>query len=311
MTSTLPANITNLTTTALSTALSTTEFSAKSLSPNSFSANSLTPDPSGSSSAAIDSAAIDSAAIDSATIDSPASNSLISSLEAQALPASLRIRQKLEQAGVPFFANDNISEYLEEGDLNQLEVEVADKVRDLLRSLVIDIDNDHNTQETAERVARMYLHEVFKGRYHVQPKIASFPNIKNLDEVYTVGPISIRSACSHHLVPILGNCWIGIKPGENVIGLSKFARVADWVFSRPHIQEEAVIILADEIERLCKPKGLAILVKAQHYCMKWRGVKELQTSMINSVVRGDFRKDPSLKAEFFELVKQQQDLLST
>ena len=306
MTSTLPSNIRNLTTTALSTALSTTEFPAKSLSQNSFSANSLTPDPSGSSSAAID-----SAAIDSATIDSPASNSSISSLEAQALPASLRIRQKLEQAGVPFFANDNISEYLEEGDLNQLEVEVADKVRDLLRSLVIDIDNDHNTQETAERVARMYLHEVFKGRYHVQPKIASFPNIKNLDEVYTVGPISIRSACSHHLVPILGNCWIGIKPGENVIGLSKFARVADWVFSRPHIQEEAVIILADEIERLCKPKGLAILVKAQHYCMKWRGVKELQTSMINSVVRGDFRKDPSLKAEFFELVKQQQDLLST
>lgn len=302
MTSTLPANITNLTTTALST----TEFSAKSLSPNSFSANSLTPDSNVSNSAAVDSVALDSAAI-----DSPASNSSISSLEAQALPASLRIRQKLEEAGVPFFANDNISEYLEEGDLNQLEVEVADKVRDLLRSLVIDIDNDHNTQETAERVARMYIHEVFKGRYHVQPKIASFPNIKNLDEVYTVGPISIRSACSHHLVPILGNCWIGIKPGEHVIGLSKFARVADWVFSRPHIQEEAVIILADEIERLCKPKGLAILVKAQHYCMKWRGVKELQTSMINSVVRGDFRKDPSLKAEFFELVKQQQDLLST
>jgi GTP cyclohydrolase I len=302
MTSTLPSNIRNLTTTALST----TEFSAKSLSPNSFSANSLTPDSNVSNSAAVDSVALDSAAI-----DSPASNSSISSLEAQALPASLRIRQKLEEAGVPYFANDNISEYLEEGDLNQLEAEVADKVRDLLRSLVIDIDNDHNTQETAERVARMYIHEVFKGRYHVQPKIASFPNIKNLDEVYTVGPISIRSACSHHLVPILGNCWIGIKPGEHVIGLSKFARVADWVFSRPHIQEEAVIILADEIERLCKPKGLAILVKAQHYCMKWRGVKELQTSMINSVVRGDFRKDPSLKAEFFELVKQQQDLLST
>ena len=245
------------------------------------------------------------------TSNSSTSNSSTSSPDAQVIPVSLRIRQRLEEAGIPFLANDNISEHLEEGDLNQLEVEVADKVRDLLRSLVIDIDNDHNTQETAERVARMYIHEVFKGRYHVQPKIASFPNIKNLDEVYTVGPISIRSACSHHLVPILGNCWIGIKPGEHVIGLSKFARVADWVFSRPHIQEEAVIILADEIERLCKPKGLAILVKAQHYCMKWRGVKELQTSMINSVVRGDFRKDPSLKAEFFELVKQQQDLLST
>ena len=105
------------------------------------------------------------------------------------------------------------------------------------------------------------------------------------------------------------NCWpierIGIKPGDKVIGLSKFARVADWVFSRPHIQEEAVMILADEIEQLCKPKGLGIIIKAQHYCMKWRGVKEPDTSMINSVVRGDFRHDPNLKQEFFELVRQQ------
>jgi GTP cyclohydrolase I len=186
---------------------------------------------------------------------------------------------------------------------------LGDKVRDLLRSLVIDIDNDHNTEETAERVARMYIHEVFKGRYLDQPKIASFPNVRKLDEIYTVGPITVRSACSHHLVPILGSCWIGIKPGDRVIGLSKFSRVADWVFSRPHIQEEAVIILADEIERLCNPQGLAILVKAQHYCMKWRGVKEPQTSMMNSVVRGDFRHDPSLKQEFFELVKQQESLL--
>jgi GTP cyclohydrolase I len=223
---------------------------------------------------------------------------------------SERIRQRLQNAKAPYFANDNIAPFLHEGDLEELESEVTGKVRELLRSLVIDIDNDHNTEETAERVARMYIQEVFKGRYNEQPKIASFPNVKNLDEIYTVGPITVRSACSHHLVPILGNCWIGIKPGERVIGLSKFSRVADWVFSRPHIQEEAVIILADEIERLCQPKGLAILVKAQHYCMKWRGVKELQTSMMNSVVRGDFRVDPSLKQEFFELVKQQESLLT-
>jgi GTP cyclohydrolase I len=229
--------------------------------------------------------------------------------DAQPLPISERIRQRIEQAQGAYFANDNISPFLKEGELEELEREVTGKMRDLLRSLVIDIENDHNTEETAERVARMYLHEVFKGRYQEQPKIASFPNVKNLDEIYTVGPITVRSACSHHLVPILGNCWIGIKPGERVIGLSKFSRVADWVFSRPHIQEEAVIILADEIERLCEPKGLAILVKAQHYCMKWRGVKEPQTSMMNSVVRGDFRRDPSLKQEFFELVKQQESLL--
>ena len=224
---------------------------------------------------------------------------------------SSRIRERLQAAGVSFLANDNISEHIEPGELRALEVEVADKVRDLLRTLVIDIDNDHNTHETAERVARMYLHEVFKGRYHHQPKVASFPNVKQLDEIYTVGPITVRSACSHHLVPIMGNCWIGIKPGARVIGLSKFTRVADWVFSRPHIQEEAVMILADEIEKLCEPQGLGIIIKAQHYCMKWRGVKEPQTSMVNSVVRGDFRHDPSLKQEFFELVRQQEALLST
>jgi GTP cyclohydrolase I len=225
------------------------------------------------------------------------------------LPVSQRIRQRLQESGAPYLANDNISAYIAEGELEQLQAEVSDRVRELLCSLVIDIENDHNTAETAERVAKMYLQEVFKGRYLEQPKIASFPNVKKLDEIYTVGPISVRSACSHHLVPILGSCWIGIKPGDRVIGLSKFTRVADWVFSRPHIQEEAVMILADEIERLCEPQGLAILVKAQHYCMKWRGVKEPQTSMVNSVVRGDFRHDPSLKQEFFELVKQQESLL--
>ena len=224
---------------------------------------------------------------------------------------SARIRESLIESGCSFLANDNIADYIEPGELTELQAEVADKFRDLLRSLVIDIDNDHNTHETAERVAKMYLQEVFKGRYHQQPKVASFPNVKQLDEIYTVGPITVRSACSHHFVPIMGNCWIGIKPGSRVIGLSKFTRVADWVFSRPHIQEEAVMILADEIEKLCEPQGLGIIVKAQHYCMKWRGVKEPQTSMINSVVRGDFRHDPSLKQEFFELIRQQEALLST
>ena len=222
---------------------------------------------------------------------------------------SERIRARLVAEDVSFLANDNIAEHIQPGELKELEVEVADRVRELLQSLVIDIDNDHNTQETAERVARMYLNEVFKGRFYEQPDVTSFPNTKDLDEIYTVGPITVRSACSHHLVPILGNCWIGIKPGSRVIGLSKFARVADWVFSRPHIQEEAVMILADEIERLCEPKGLGIIVKAQHYCMKWRGVKEPSTSMVNSVVRGVFRHDPSLKQEFFELVRQQESTL--
>ena len=137
------------------------------------------------------------------------------------------IRSRLLKENVSFFANDNIADHIEPGEIEDLEAEVADRIRDLLKSLIIDIDNDHNTLETAERVARMYINEVFKGRYHKQPKVTSFPNVKNLDEIYTVGPMTIRSACSHHFVPIIGNCWIGIKPGKRVIGLSKFSRVAD------------------------------------------------------------------------------------
>tara|TARA_Y100001970_G_scaffold294017_1_gene445892 strand:- start:24730 stop:25479 length:750 start_codon:yes stop_codon:yes gene_type:complete len=221
-----------------------------------------------------------------------------------------KIRTRLLDQQISYFANDNIADFIEEGELEMLEKEVSTKLKDLLRTLIIDVDNDHNTKETADRVARMYINEVFKGRYHKQPKITSFPNVKQLDEIYTVGPITVRSACSHHFVPIMGHCWIGIKPGSRVIGLSKFSRVADWVFSRPHIQEEAVMILADEIEKLCEPQGLGIIIKADHYCMKLRGVKESQCSMINSVVRGDFRHDSSLKQEFFELVRQQEPALA-
>ena len=109
---------------------------------------------------------------------------------------SAQISARLKAAGVSFLANDNIADFILPGEMQALEAEVGDRVRDLLRSLVIDIENDHNTEETAERVARMYLHEVFKGRYHQQPKVASFPNVKELDEIYTVGPITVRSACS-------------------------------------------------------------------------------------------------------------------
>lgn len=217
-------------------------------------------------------------------------------------PISETIRQRLEAANAPYLANDNIAEHLLPGELEKLQVEVQEKIEEMLKSLVIDTKRDHNTQGTAERVARMYIQEVFKGRYKTAPRITDFPNCKDLDEIYSVGPITVRSACSHHLVPILGRCWIGIHPGTRVIGLSKFNRLCEWVFSRPHIQEEAVIILADEIERLVAPKGLIVIVQAQHYCMKWRGVKEPDTMMTTSVVRGVFREQPQMKAEFLQLI---------
>lgn len=212
------------------------------------------------------------------------------------------IRSRLLQAGAPFYANDNIAKHLLPGELDLLQMEVEERVEAMLRSLVIDTDNDHNTKGTARRVAKMFLREVFAGRYHEPPAITDFPNAKDLDQIYSVGPITVRSACSHHLVPILGKCWVGIKPSDRVIGLSKFNRLAEWVFSRPHIQEEAVMILANEIERLVNPAGVIVIVQAQHYCMKWRGVREPETKMVTSVVRGEFRDDPHMKSEFLQLI---------
>lgn len=204
-----------------------------------------------------------------------------------------------------FAANENISKYIMDSELDLLQEELTEKIQDMLTTLIIDTENDHNTQETAKRVAKMYLKEVFSGRYKERPSITDFPNVRDLDEIYTLGPIDLRSACSHHFVEIEGSVWIGILPSEKVIGISKFARLLNWISNRPHIQEEMSIMLADELESLIKPKGLAIVIKAKHHCMTWRGVKEKDVSMVSSVVRGAFREYPALKSEFFEIIKGQ------
>ena len=213
------------------------------------------------------------------------------------------IINRIKQDNGSFHANDNISKYLQAGEIEHLQAEVEEKVKSLLQALVIDTENDHNTQETAKRIAKMYLKEVFAGRYDAQPKITDFPNAKSLDQVYTLGPITVRSACSHHMVPITGRCWIGILPSDRVIGISKFVRLANWVLARPQIQEEATVQLADIIEDLIKPKGLAVVIEATHQCMTWRGVKESETKMNTSVMRGAFREESETRAEFFRLIK--------
>src|SRR6185437_12639938 len=163
------------------------------------------------------------------------------------VPLSQRVRQRLLSAGVRFHANDNISDYLRDGEIDQLQEEVAARMQSVLRSLVIDVDNDHNSHETAKRVAKMFMREVFAGRYEPAPGVTEFPNVEQLDELMVIGPITVRSACSHHLCPILGRLWIGVLPDQdsNLIGLSKYARLAHWIMSRPQIQEEAIKQLAD------------------------------------------------------------------
>jgi GTP cyclohydrolase I len=225
---------------------------------------------------------------------------------AAAQPVSDRIRQRLERARVRFHANDNIAAFIEPGELPLLQAEVEDKLTQVLQSLVIDTDSDHNTRETARRVAKMYLNEVFSGRYRAAPDVTEFPNVERLNELMIVGPITIRSACSHHLCPIIGKVWIGIMPNEhsNLIGLSKYVRLADWVMSRPQIQEEAVTRLADLLQERMQPDGLAIVMEADHFCMQWRGVKDTDSQMINSVMRGVFLTAASLRREFLALLRR-------
>jgi GTP cyclohydrolase I len=221
-------------------------------------------------------------------------------------PLSTLIRDRLKTARKRFHANDNISEFIQPGELEGLLDEVEQQMRGVLNSLVIDIENDHNTDNTARRVAKMYLNEVFRGRYVPAPTITEFPNVGHLNELMIVGPITVRSACSHHFCPVIGKIWIGVMPNEhtNVIGLSKYARLAEWIMGRPQIQEEAVVQLADLIQEKTQPDGLAIVMEASHYCMAWRGVKDMDSKMINSVMRGVFLKDPNLRREFLSLIPQ-------
>ena len=219
-------------------------------------------------------------------------------------PVSVKIRKRLQAARKRFHANDNIADFIEPGELELLLDEVESKMKGVLSSMVIDTENDHNTDNTARRVAKMYVNEVFRGRFVKAPTITEFPNAEHLNELMIVGPITVRSACSHHFCPVIGKIWIGVMPNEhtNVIGLSKYARLAEWVMGRPQIQEEAVVQLADLIQVKTQPDGLAIVMEASHYCMAWRGVKDMDSKMINSVMRGSFLKDPNLRREFLSLI---------
>jgi GTP cyclohydrolase I len=218
-------------------------------------------------------------------------------------PVSKKIRARIEASHQRFFANDNISAFIEAGELDLLQEEVADKMKALLDSLVIDTEKDHNTQDTARRVAKMYLNEVFGGRYRPAPPVTEFPNVSHLNELLLVGPMTVRSACSHHFCPIIGKVWIGVMPNEhsNLIGLSKYARLTEWVMSRPQIQEEAITQLADLLMDKMRPDGLAVVMEADHFCMHWRGVKDMDSKMTNSVMRGSFLKNSALRLEFLSL----------
>ena len=228
-----------------------------------------------------------------------------SATETGRVPASERIRYRLVNAGCRYHANDNIAAFIEDGELDELQAEVQQHLQGVLQALVIDTVSDHNTHETAKRVAKMFVREVFEGRYRAAPEVTEFPNISRMNELMIVGPIKVRSACSHHLCPIMGRVWVGVLPNEhsNLIGLSKYARICEWIMRRPQIQEEAVTMLANELQERVQPDGLAIVMEADHFCMHWRGVQDDESKMTNSVMRGAFLKDANLRREFLSLIR--------
>ncbi len=237
-----------------------------------------------------------------------ARKSRITNRSEEGVPLSQVIRKRIQAKKARFHANDNIAQFIEPGEIDCLIDEVAGKLQGVLESLVIDTQSDHNTRGTAYRVAKMYVNEVFTGRYTPQPNLTKFPNISRLNELMIIGPIAVKSACSHHLCPIMGRVWIGVLPDKQtaLIGLSKYARITEWVMCRPQIQEEAVVELANILEEKMKPTGLALVMEADHFCMQWRGVKDLNSKMVNSVMRGSFLIDANLRREFLALMDKQQ-----
>ena len=211
------------------------------------------------------------------------------------------IKERIVTAKARFNSNDNIAEFIKPGELELLQNEVQNEVQRVLSSLVIDTEHDHNTKETAKRVAKMFLNETFGGRYVPEPRVTSFPNM-GYNNLYTTGPITIRSTCAHHLQNIVGKCWVGIFPEEEVIGLSKFNRLVHHIAERPQIQEEMTTQIADKLVQYAKTPNVAVVVKAEHHCMTHRGVKEHDSDMTTAVMLGKFRDDPYLKTEFYNLM---------
>jgi GTP cyclohydrolase I len=220
------------------------------------------------------------------------------------------LRKRMSTIKHKHFANDTIYTYLDPGDVKLIECEVADAFEDVLKALVINTTDDHNTKDTARRVAKMFVHEIFRGRYYPPPEVTAFPNAKQYDQIYMSGPMSINSTCAHHFQAIKGKAYVGIFPGDKVVGLSKFNRIVDWIASRPQIQEEMSEQIADMIEEETGAKGVAVVIKAEHFCMTARGVKEHESEMLTSVLRGMFLRNTSMKNEFFSLLNNMKGMRS-
>ncbi len=197
--------------------------------------------------------------------------------------------------------NEALAEPMAEAERESMIAAAAQKVEELFDVLRIDHRNDHNTRETPQRVAKMFVEEILQGRYTAPPRITEFDNVQSYDQLIVTGPIEVRSMCAHHLMPIYGHAVIGILPAADgkIIGLSKYDRIVEYFASRLQIQEELVKQVGQYIMETTKPRGLAVRISAVHMCKTQRGVRASRRSrMVNSYYWGEMAKDAGLKSEF-------------
>ena len=217
------------------------------------------------------------------------------------------IKTRIEDAGVRYWANDNISEFISENEKWALIDELEDKFRGVLSSLIIDQETDPNSHGTARRLAKMYINETMSGRYDPQPPVTAFPN-DDVEARYggmIVVRSELRSMCSHHHQPVTGVAYIGLIPGVKMIGLSKYTRIAQHTARRGTLQEELTQEIANQIQKHTGAKDLAVYIQGTHGCCENRGVMAHSSLTQTCELRGQFF-NPSVKNEFLDYIKMQQ-----
>ena len=218
------------------------------------------------------------------------------------------IRKRLTDADKRFWAGDNISEFITEKEKDLLVDELTGKFEGVLDSLIIDRHTDPNSEGTARRLAKMYVYEIMAGRYEESPNATAFPN--DTDGKYEgmlVVRSELKSMCSHHHQPVTGVAYIGIIAGPKLIGLSKYTRIAQWCARRGTLQEELCMDIAREIKFATGSNDVAVYIQATHGCCENRGIMAHSSLTQTTVLEGAFKTDPSVKKEFFDNIKLQQE----
>ena len=224
---------------------------------------------------------------------------------------SNQIKKRIKDAGGKFWASDNISEYMHDNEKLELIEELVPKFEAVLQSLIIDTENDPNSQGTARRLSKMYVNELMAGRYDTIPNATAFPNV--VEEGYRgmlVVRSELKSVCSHHHQPVTGIAYIGIIAADKLIGLSKYTRIAQWCARRGTLQEELCNDITKEIMKATGSENVGVYIQATHGCCENRGIMANSSLTQTTVLEGSFFTDPSTKKEFFDNIKLQQGFFS-